>query len=42
METFRKIIDGKSLENTQGNLYGGVFFSKVISLQFLKAYKPTA
>ena len=30
----RKIIDGKSLENSQGNFYGGVSFSKVISLQF--------
>ena len=35
MEILRKIIDCKSLENTQGNLYGGVSFSKVISLQFL-------
>ena len=30
----RKMIDRKSLENSQGNFYGGVSFSKVISLQF--------
>ena len=30
----RKITDRKSLENSQGNFYGGVSFSKVISLQF--------
>ena len=34
MEILRKIIDCKSLENSQGNFYGGVSFSKVISLQF--------
>ena len=34
MEILRKIIDCKSLENYQGNFYGGVSFSKVISLQF--------
>ena len=30
----KKIIDCKSLRNSQGNFYGGVSFSKVISLQF--------
>ena len=34
MEILRKIIDCKSLENPQGNFYGGVSSSKVISLQF--------
>ena len=34
MEILRKIIDCKSLENYQENFYGGVSFSKVISLQF--------
>ena len=34
MEILRKIIDCKSLENSQGNFYGGVSFSRVISLQF--------
>ena len=34
MEILRKIIDCKSLENSQGNFYGGVSFSKVINLQF--------
>ena len=34
MEILRKIIDCKSLKNSQGNFYGGVSFSKVISLQF--------
>ena len=34
MEILRKIIDCKSLENSQGNFYGGVSFNKVISLQF--------
>ena len=34
MEVLRKIIDWKSLENSQGNFYGGVSFSKDISLQF--------
>ena len=34
MEILRKIIYCKSLENSQGNLYDGVSFSKVISLQF--------
>ena len=34
MEILRKIIDCKSLENFQGNLYSGVSFSKVISPQF--------
>ena len=34
MEILRKIIDRKSLEISQGNFYGGVSFSKVISLQF--------
>ena len=34
METLRKIIDCKSLENSLGNFYGGGSFSKVISLQF--------
>ena len=29
-----KIIDCKNLENSQGNFYGGVSFSKVTSLQF--------
>ena len=29
----RKMIDRKSLENSQGNFYGGVSFSKVVSLQ---------
>ena len=33
MEILRKIIDCKSLENPQGNFYGGVSFSKVTSLQ---------
>ena len=35
MEILRKIIDCKSLENSQGNFHGGVSFSKVISLQLL-------
>ena len=35
MEILSKIIDCKSLGNSQGNFYGGVFFSKVINLQFL-------
>ena len=30
----KKKIDCKSLKNSQGNFYGGVSFSKVISLQF--------
>ena len=34
MEILRKIIDCKSLENSQGNFYGGVSFSRVTSLQF--------
>ena len=34
MEILRKIIDCKSLENSQGNFYGGVSFSRVVSLQF--------
>ena len=34
MEILRKIIDCKSLENPQGNFYGGVSFSKVTSLVF--------
>ena len=34
MEISREIIDCKSLENSWGNLYGGVSFSKVIRLQF--------
>ena len=34
MEILRKIIDCKSLENPQGNFYGGVSSSKVINLQF--------
>ena len=34
MEILRKIIDCKSLENSQGNSYGGVSFSKVINLRF--------
>ena len=34
MEILRKIIDCKSLENSQGNFYGGVSFSKVTTLQF--------
>ena len=34
MEILRKIIDCKSLENSQGNFYGGVSFSRAISLQF--------
>ena len=34
MEILRKIIDCKSLENFQGNIYGGVSFSRVTSLQF--------
>ena len=34
MEILRKIIECKSLENSRGNFYGGVSFSKVISLQF--------
>ena len=29
MEILRKIIDSKSLENSQGNFYGWVSFSKV-------------
>ena len=29
----QKIIDGKSLEISQENIYGGVSFSKVTSLQ---------
>ena len=34
MEILRKIIDCKSLGNSQGNCYGGVSFSRVTSLQF--------
>ena len=34
MEILRKIIDCKSLENSHGNFYGGVSFSKVVNLQF--------
>ena len=34
MEILRKIIDCKSLENSQGHFCGGVSFSKVINLQF--------
>ena len=34
MEILRKTTDCKSLENSQGNVYGGFSFSKVISLQF--------
>ena len=34
MEILRKITDCKSLENSQGNFYGGISFRKVISLQF--------
>ena len=34
MEILRKIIDCKSSENSQGNLYGGASFSRVVSLQF--------
>ena len=34
MEILRKVIDSNSLENSQGNFFGGVSFSKVISLQF--------
>ena len=34
MEIFRKIIDCKSLENSQQNFYDGVSSSKVTSLQF--------
>ena len=34
MEILRKIIDWKSLENSKGNFYGGVSFSKDISLHF--------
>ena len=34
MEILRKITDCKSLENSQGNFYVGVSFSKVINLQF--------
>ena len=33
MEILRKIIDYTSLENSQGNFYDGVSFSKVINLQ---------
>ena len=33
MEMLRKIIDGKSLEISQENVYEGVSFSKVTSLQ---------
>ena len=33
MEMLRKIIDGKSLEISQKNVYEGVSFSKVTSLQ---------
>ena len=34
MEILRKIIDCKSLKNSQGHFYGGVSISRVISLQF--------
>ena len=34
MEILRKLIDCKSLGNSQGNCYGGVSFSRVTSLQF--------
>ena len=34
MEILRKIIDCKSLGNFQGNIYGGVSFSRVTSPQF--------
>ena len=34
IEILRKIIDCKSLENSQRNFYDGVSFSKVIGLQF--------
>ena len=34
MEILRKIIDCKSLENSQGNFNGGFSITKVISLQF--------
>ena len=34
MEILRKIIDWKILENSQGNFYGLVSFSKDLSLQF--------
>ena len=34
MEILKKTIDCKSLENSQGNFFGGVSFSKAISLQF--------
>ena len=34
MEILKKKIDCKSLKNSQGNFYGAVSFSKVISLQF--------
>ena len=33
MKMLRKIIDGKSLENSQENVYEGVSFSKVTNLQ---------
>ena len=33
-EILRKTTDCKSFQNSQGNLYGGVSFSKVISLQY--------
>ena len=37
MEILRKLIDCKILENSQGNFYGGVSFSKVVSLHFQTA-----
>ena len=33
MKMLRKIVDGKSLEISQENVYEGVYFSKVTNLQ---------